>query len=330
MSPPAPFPTRASVIDIDIQVVAQNMDFWEHCLIRFLIHKRKFRVSRLQYIINTSWQLMGRVEVVGRVGRRYVLYFEHLDVLYFIGLPLEYKIPRIARKLGDLIGPVIEVDWALIMHRNLCFMREFGLDLGISLTRANFLNDVRAFINRNDRRSTEVTVINTLNGYDYKSWTQLPMGFEWDPNGVLDANGNMVPPAGDLVASQEDSNPNDNVDVEAQSPNQPQENDPELEAIRARFEPSQLAFISFPIPRVTHMEISTLPVEEGFYPRWVEEQNLRENASPYECTLPEVNSSAVNRFWADRPWSHSTIEEAMNDLAQAASEVGIDSETTEQ
>ncbi|KAF7844045.1 Zinc knuckle CX2CX4HX4C [Senna tora] len=227
--PPAPFPGRAPVIHIDMQIVAQNRDFWEHCFIGFLIDKRKFRVSRLQYIINISCHLMGRV------GRRYVIYFEHLDDLYFMYSGGPWSVHSALLKLGALAGTVLEVDWAPIMPKNLRLMRirvmvpihnplllaillnldsgesiwidcsydrlykfckncvrmghvhedcrwtreeamsdidnhihrikqEFSLELGNSLTCAHFINDVRTFINKNNRRSTDVTVIDTPNG----------------------------------------------------------------------------------------------------------------------------------------------------------------------
>ncbi|KAF7825059.1 Pyruvate carboxyltransferase [Senna tora] len=272
---PTPFSARALMIDIDIQIVAQNRDFWEHYLIGFLIDKRKIRLLRLQYIINTSWHLIERVKVVGRVGRRYVIYFEHLDDLYFMylggpwsvhssllsfipweynmvvsrltitevpiwiqlsGLPLEYQIPRIARKFYERLykfykncarmGHVHEdCRWTreeamTVIDNHIQWIRqEFGLELGISLTRAQFINNFRTFINQNDRRLMEVTVIDTPNGYNYRPWTQLPIDFEWDPNGVLDANRNMVPPAGDPNGSQEDSLPNENAEVEVLTSN---------------------------------------------------------------------------------------------------------------
>ncbi|KAF7802528.1 Pyruvate carboxyltransferase [Senna tora] len=141
--PPVPsprsFPTRAPIPNLDLSVIIQNRDFWSYCL-----------------------HLMGRVLVVGREDRRYIVYFEHLDDMYFMysggpwsvhsalltfipwepnmvisrtiiskvplwvqfrGLPLEYQIPRVARQLGELVGGVLEVDWAPLIPRNIRFMR---------------------------------------------------------------------------------------------------------------------------------------------------------------------------------------------------------------
>ncbi|KAF7815107.1 ribonuclease H [Senna tora] len=274
--PLRPFPARASIPNLDISIIIQNRDFSEHCLVGFLIDSREFHVSRLQYIINTSWHLLGRVPVMGRVNRRYIVYFEHMDDItilsevpmwvQFSGLTLEYQIPRVARQLGELIGGVVEVDWTPVIPRSICFMRvriivpvdqsllmalllpldigdliwvdcvyerlykfckncarighlhndcpwtreearssidnhmnqlreRFGINIGIGMTRTHFVNEARAFINRDDSRSTEVMVIDTPKGHDYRPWTQLPMEFEWDQNGILDVNGDMVPAA---------------------------------------------------------------------------------------------------------------------------------------
>ncbi|KAF7815029.1 reverse transcriptase [Senna tora] len=277
--PPVPsprsFPARAPIPNLDLNVIIQNRDFWSHYLVGFLVDTREFDVARLQFVINTSWHLMGRVLVEPNMVISKTIISEVPLWVQFRGLPLEYQIPRVARQLGELVGGVLEVDWAPLIPRNIRFMRvrvlvqidqpllmatllpldtgdliwvecayerlykfckncarmghvhghcpwtreeartsiehhmeqlidRFGINIGISTTRAHFVNDARAFINRDNRRSTEVMVLDTPGGHDYRPWTQLPMEFEWDHNGVLDVNGvriqerNLLPPADDF------------------------------------------------------------------------------------------------------------------------------------
>ncbi|KAF7841944.1 Pyruvate carboxyltransferase [Senna tora] len=226
--PPRPFPTRAPIPNLDLNIIFQNRDFWSHCLVGFLIDSREFDVPRLQFVINTSWHLMGRVLVVGRDDRRYIVYFEYLDDIYFMflggpwsvhsallafihwepnmvinrtilkevprlwvqfrELPLEYQIPRVARNLGELVGGVIEMGH---VHGHCPWTRE--------KVHASIENHMSQLIDRFginigiSMTKAHFMVVDTPGGHDYRPWTQLPMDFEWDRNEILDINSDMVP-----------------------------------------------------------------------------------------------------------------------------------------
>ncbi|KAF7839239.1 Pyruvate carboxyltransferase [Senna tora] len=160
--PVEPQPANAPIVSLEPEFLHLNRRFWEKCLIGLLIDSRKFKVSRMQSIIDHFWFLRGPVRVVGRVKRFYVIHFEidadrqqilnegpwamqggllsmfpwepnlalsHLlvtEVAVWVqlwNLPLEYQTPLMAEKIGSLMGEVREIDWAPTLPRNLRFLR---------------------------------------------------------------------------------------------------------------------------------------------------------------------------------------------------------------
>ncbi|KAF7831987.1 reverse transcriptase [Senna tora] len=71
-----PRPAHAPVVSLEPEFVQANPTFWEKCLVGLLIDSRKFKVSRMQSIIDHYWYLRGPARVVGRVRRYYVIHFE--------------------------------------------------------------------------------------------------------------------------------------------------------------------------------------------------------------------------------------------------------------
>ncbi|KAF7802375.1 ribonuclease H [Senna tora] len=160
--PPEPRPASAPVVSLEPEFVQSNRTFWEKCLIGLLIDSRKFKVSRMQSIIDNFWYLRGPARVVGRVKRYYVIHFEvdedrqHIlnegpwamqggllsmflwepnlslstllvtEVAVWVQLwhlPLEYQTPLMAEKIGALMGEVREINWAPTFPRNIRFLR---------------------------------------------------------------------------------------------------------------------------------------------------------------------------------------------------------------
>lgn len=160
--PPGHRAARVLVVEFNHQFIDMNRAYWNCSLVAVLIDRRQFSVRRLQAIINTFWRLQGLVTVVGRDDNRYVLHFARLDDLIFIytnapwsvqggflvtilwepnmilrnlivreapvwvefwGLPLEFQIPWVARKLASLVGQFLETDWTPQTPRNIRFLR---------------------------------------------------------------------------------------------------------------------------------------------------------------------------------------------------------------
>ena len=137
---------RGLIILVDIEVIEDSREFWQNCLIGMIMDFRRFSVRSVQRIINNAWRLRDRVTVVGRSNHNYVIHFNDSKDQVFIwqhrpwsidwalmvmdvwrpntvlgevnlpliliwvqiwGLPLEYQIPNIARKLAQTIGTVV-------------------------------------------------------------------------------------------------------------------------------------------------------------------------------------------------------------------------------
>ncbi|KAF7823933.1 Pyruvate carboxyltransferase [Senna tora] len=180
---------------------------------------------------------IGHVTVVGREDNRYVLHFERMEDLYYIhsegpwsihgalfhlikwqpnmilsnvtitevplwiqlwGLHLDYQIPQVARRISQVAGEVMEVDWAPIMPRNIRFMRvrvmvpiNRPLVMGLLL---KLDNDIHVWIRfRDHRRSTHVVSYYMLEGVEYYPVNAPAVEFQFDTYaGVLNEQGNMV------------------------------------------------------------------------------------------------------------------------------------------
>ncbi|KAF7802767.1 Pyruvate carboxyltransferase [Senna tora] len=153
---------HAPVVSLEPEFVQANRAFWEKCLVGLLIDSRKFKVSRMQSIIDHYWYLRGSARVVGRVRRYYVIHFDveedHQQILkegpwamqgrlltmfpwepnlvlsnllvtevtvwvQLWNIPLEYQTPLMAEKIGSLLGEVREIDWAPTIPRNIWIFR---------------------------------------------------------------------------------------------------------------------------------------------------------------------------------------------------------------
>ncbi|KAF7802527.1 uncharacterized protein G2W53_041638 [Senna tora] len=168
----------------------------------------------------------------------------------------------------------------------------FGINIGISTTRAHFVNEARAFINKDNRRSTEVMVVDTPGGHDYRPWTQLPMEFEWDHNGVLDVNGEMVDPGPPMADFSQEDPPATNSGTEPSAP----ADDFPLRWIE--FQPGIFA-------------ITNARFEQERPDQTINEETLNQNEATHECILPESSFLVAPRASSDlfeRPWANSTFE----------------------
>lgn len=139
------------MIEADPDNVDMQQDFWSDFAIGFILDYRKFLVPYLEQVINIAWRIRGGVSVVGKDYFFYLIRFEFeeedLDHMYaegpwamdgaFLvlekwrpnlalnrlqlnyvsiwvqlhGLPLEYQYPKIAKRMGHMIGLFKRVDW---------------------------------------------------------------------------------------------------------------------------------------------------------------------------------------------------------------------------
>ncbi|KAF7812998.1 Pyruvate carboxyltransferase [Senna tora] len=123
---PEPRPAHAPVVSLHPEFVQDNRVFWEKCLVGLLIDSRKFKVSRMQIIINHHWYLRGPVRVLGREPNLELTNLLVTEVPVWVqlwNLPLEYQTPLMAENFGSLMGEVREIDWAPTFPRNLQFLR---------------------------------------------------------------------------------------------------------------------------------------------------------------------------------------------------------------
>ncbi|KAF7832087.1 uncharacterized protein G2W53_014420 [Senna tora] len=138
-----PRPSHAPVVSLESEFVQANRTFWEKCLVGLLIDSRKFKVSRMQSIIDHYWYLRGPARVVGRVRRTMgdarriannvpmgaQLGYTQLACHggYSVGSTMELtsRIPNPFNggKIGSLLGEVREIDWAPTFPRNIRFLR---------------------------------------------------------------------------------------------------------------------------------------------------------------------------------------------------------------
>ncbi|KAF7826736.1 Endonuclease/exonuclease/phosphatase [Senna tora] len=187
---------------------------------------RKFKVSRLQSIIDHYWYLRGPVRVVGRVKRYYVIHFDmeedrqHIlnegpwamqgglltmfpwepnlvlsnllvtEVAVWVqlwNLPLEYQTPLMAEKIGSLMG---ERQWV---------QDHFENAYGTMIDQAYFVPEARRFCFQPGRRTTYIRALYTRHGFQYRPRRADPVDFYFDPWVPLDAHGNMNPPTQEML-----------------------------------------------------------------------------------------------------------------------------------
>lgn len=123
---------------------------------------RKFSIGYLQHIITFAWHIRGAVSIISRDSYFYILHFEHMDDLHHIcneglwsvdgalfdlekwrpnsvlgrlqlnyvslwiqlhGLPLEYQYPKLAERMGQMMGIFKRVDLDDNLPRNIWFIR---------------------------------------------------------------------------------------------------------------------------------------------------------------------------------------------------------------
>lgn len=153
------------VVEPDSEDVVAQKEFWNCCVIGFLLDYRKFSVPRLQQLINSTRRIRGAVSIVGRELYFYIFHFEFMEDLMhtctkgpwavdgtllvlerwrlnlvignlqlnfitiwvqFHGLPLEYQYLELAKKMGQSMCLVERVDWRDKIPRNICFQCELS------------------------------------------------------------------------------------------------------------------------------------------------------------------------------------------------------------
>ncbi|XP_075653219.1 uncharacterized protein LOC142623662 [Castanea sativa] len=92
-----PFARHGPLVDPDHEEIAIQRNFWNLCVIGFILDYRKFsRGLQLNFI--SVW-------------------------VQFHGLPLECQYPELAKKLGHMMGLLERVDWEDKIPRDIRFMR---------------------------------------------------------------------------------------------------------------------------------------------------------------------------------------------------------------
>lgn len=145
-----PFARHGPVLEPDPEEITIQRYFWSSCAIGFILDYIKFSVSHLQHIINAAWRIRGAVSIVGRDSHFHLLHFEYIEHLnhtcnegpwavdgaLFVlekwqpnlvlnrlqlnyvslwvqlhGLHLEYQYPKLAKRIGQLMGIFERADW---------------------------------------------------------------------------------------------------------------------------------------------------------------------------------------------------------------------------
>lgn len=138
-----PFARHGPLIRPNVEDVAVQRAFWEHCAIGFLLDYREFSVSYIQNIINVARRIRVEVSIVVQESYSYIVHFEHTKDLNHIcsegpwsvegalfvlekwrpnlvinrlqlnyisvwvqlhGLPLKYQYPELAEYMSQLMG----------------------------------------------------------------------------------------------------------------------------------------------------------------------------------------------------------------------------------
>ena len=79
-----PFARYGLMVELDLDDLVVQRDFWSSCTIVFLLDYRKFSVSCLQHLINFAWRIKGAISIVGRESYFYIFYFVFLEDLMHI------------------------------------------------------------------------------------------------------------------------------------------------------------------------------------------------------------------------------------------------------
>ncbi|KAF7832321.1 Pyruvate carboxyltransferase [Senna tora] len=433
-SPPPTRDARGPIMQVHPQTIEENRDYWAHCLIGELIDVRQFLVRRLQHALNHAWRLQGRVTVVGREDNTYVIHFERMEDLYYIhaedpwsihgalfhlinwrpnlvltnlaitevplwiqiwGLPLEYQIPQVARKLAQIAGDIMEVDWAPVTPRNIRFMRvrvmvpinkplvmglllrldneihvwirfryerifkfcrscgrightyprcdwlrdyastviteqmasirdELGVEMGIQPSRIHFVNEARAFVNRDHRMDPSI-ILSTLLRWSLSSImtpdamaattvaTEVVSTSEEDPEEEEDflilPFHNQIPELepGDMeVVWEEEPTLQDTIT------DLPELNDadPEIQAMAEMFSLNKPHQCLFPLPGVRLTDHGVLAPTNEFPLRWVELEpgEFGLTNAKFDWELPQSEDRMMSYSW----WDMKDIEERDN------------------
>ncbi|KAF7810342.1 reverse transcriptase [Senna tora] len=429
ISPPPTRDARGPILRVQLETIEANRDYWAHCLIGELIDARQFPVRRLQHALNHAWRLQGRVTVMGREDNSYVIHFERMEDLYYIhaegpwsvhgalfhlinwrpnlaitevplwvqlwGLPLEYQIPHVARKLAQIAGDIMEVDWAPVTPRNIRFMRvrvmvpinkplvmglllrldneihiwirfryerifkfcrscgrightyprcdwpedyattvlteqmatirdELGVEMGIQPSRIHFVNEARAFVNRDHRRSTHVVSYQTMIGPEYYPLNAPAVEFDFDQFAVVvtttvieevstlddetDEDGDFlllpfhiqVPEFGpedmEVVWDEE-------LVIQEPITDLPELNDadPEIRDMAERFSLNKPQQCMYPLPGVRLSDQGLLENTNEFMLRWVELEPREYGITnaKFDWELPPSENRALSQTWWD-------------------------------
>ncbi|OMP14346.1 hypothetical protein COLO4_00030 [Corchorus olitorius] len=153
---------RGQLEEVDPEEINVARTEGMECLVAFLLDFRRFTTASVQKALERRWNFRGRVTVMGRDDHRYPVHFEQeldrqlvlqenpwyfdgalfafqkweaelplseakletIDIwLQIHGLPFEYQLPTVARRLARHAGEVLMVDWANRRPRNIRFMR---------------------------------------------------------------------------------------------------------------------------------------------------------------------------------------------------------------
>ncbi|KAF7823907.1 uncharacterized protein G2W53_022051 [Senna tora] len=189
---PEPRPTSAPVVSLEPEFVQLNRSFWEKCLIGLLIDSMKFKVSRMQSIIDHLCYLHGPTRVVGRVKRYYVIHFEvHEDRQQILN---EGPWAMQGEKIGSLMGEVGEIDWAPTFPRNI----RFAEDCDRSREHVDMSLDAQRQWVQDHYGNAYGTMINQAyfvpKARIFRPHRADPVDFYFEPWVPMDTHGNMDPP----------------------------------------------------------------------------------------------------------------------------------------
>ena len=68
---------RGPIVEMNPHDITATRNLWSSCLVGFLLDDRSFSPRRLQTILSAAWELQGRVQILGKDGKFYVLHFDN-------------------------------------------------------------------------------------------------------------------------------------------------------------------------------------------------------------------------------------------------------------
>ena len=68
---------RGPIIQLDSVSLERNRVLWRHCLVVYLLDRRRFSIRRMQSILNSAWRLRGSIRIAERQESYYTIHFEY-------------------------------------------------------------------------------------------------------------------------------------------------------------------------------------------------------------------------------------------------------------